>query len=530
MLASAPAAILPARLGWAPWLSALLFGLLLLLLLLMASWLLRACAPVDPTLNVATLETPAPPAPEPPPDPTPLLKASLDEQQADEKKLKVELAALQADLKTKLDQCKPIEPPKPPPPPPPPPVAKAPPPPPPPPQASAPPVNRPPPGQLPCNWAGNSGGEGVTRNKHYLGDKPGFVGINYNLFVRPDDVKVIYRGQVLAGTGGPRSGRGGFGFDWKPVAGDYSVDVIVTGDTVGHALDVRHELPPLRNRRWLPVRFSSVSRSSATARWAWRAIPCGVPPASCATAIAQRLSREHADLLAIPEVDPTGRRIDWYAPFDGEVRKLDDLGEAERAQVLDKVHRLHGDLAGLAETMEAPERSSAERNFARLLRHALTAPGEETLYVVDGKPVMTFWGFTADAALPGVFLASPPVVPRPAVRPEAVMVSAPAVAAVGHTLDLVAVAAARAAPAVVAGAARLAGPPLSAAPGSEPRSRGTRSGAELRRPPAARAAADARRHPAQRQRGPAARTGAPHRRTGATRRRLRRRDRRALEC
>ena len=49
------------------------------------------------------------------------------------------------------------------------------------------------------------------------------------------------------------------------------------------------------------------------------------------TAIAARLSRQHADLLAIPEVDPTGQRIDWYAPFEGEARKLGDLGEAERA-------------------------------------------------------------------------------------------------------------------------------------------------------------------------------------------------------
>src|SRR5262249_54334906 len=133
--------------------------------------------------------------------------------------------------------------PKPPPPPPPPPapppqprVAAAPPPPPPPPpppHPSAPPVNRPPPGMLPCDWSGDSGGEGVTRNRHYLGDKPGFVSINYQLFVRPDDVKVVYRGQVLAGTGGPRSGRGGFGFNWNPVAGDYSVDVIVTGEMWG---------------------------------------------------------------------------------------------------------------------------------------------------------------------------------------------------------------------------------------------------------------------------------------------------------
>ncbi len=240
VFASAPAALLPARLGWAPWLSALLFGLLLLLLLLLTSWLLRACVPVDPSVNVATIETPAPPAPEAPPDPTPLLKAAYDEATADEAKLKAELASLQDELKNKLDQCKPIEPPKPPPPPPaPPPVAKAPPPPPPAPtpppqrQASAPPVSRPPPGQLPCDWSGDSGGEGVTRNRHYLGDKPGFVALNYQLFARPDDIKVIYRGQQIAGTGGPRSGRGGFGFDWRPVNGDYSVDVIVTGEIWG---------------------------------------------------------------------------------------------------------------------------------------------------------------------------------------------------------------------------------------------------------------------------------------------------------
>lgn len=154
-------------------------------------------------------------------------------------------------------------------------------------------------------------------------------------------------------------------------------------------------------------------------------------------AIASRLSREHADLLAVPEAEPSGRTIDWYAPFDGEVKRLGDLGEAERREMLDRVHRLHGEIAGLATEMDAVDRSSAERNFARLLRHALTAPGEETLYVVDGRPVMTFWGFTADAALPGVFLPSlpPAVTPRvaaapPLGQPEAVMASAPALAAV----------------------------------------------------------------------------------------------------
>ena len=93
IFASAPAILSPAAVGWSRFWGALLFGLMFLILLLMASWLLRACAPVDPSLNVATIETPAPPAPEPPPDPTPVLKASLDDEQAAEKKLKLDRGA-----------------------------------------------------------------------------------------------------------------------------------------------------------------------------------------------------------------------------------------------------------------------------------------------------------------------------------------------------------------------------------------------------------------------------------------------------
>ena len=74
--------------------AALLMGLLLILALLIVSWFLRACAPVGPSTNLSMLETPAPPAPEAPPDPTPILKASLDNSEADGQKLSAELAAL----------------------------------------------------------------------------------------------------------------------------------------------------------------------------------------------------------------------------------------------------------------------------------------------------------------------------------------------------------------------------------------------------------------------------------------------------
>jgi hypothetical protein len=86
---------------------------------------------------------------------------------------------------------------------------------------------------LPCNGTVNSGVEGTTHHLHHLGDTPGLTKITYNNFAKPDDIKVVYRGQVIAGTGGPRSGRGALSFDWNPVAGDYAVDVVVTGDLWG---------------------------------------------------------------------------------------------------------------------------------------------------------------------------------------------------------------------------------------------------------------------------------------------------------
>lgn len=115
--------------GWPRWLAALMMGLLLILALLMASWLLRTCASVEPMGKVVLLEAPPlPPAPTPY-DPVPALKASLDDAAADGRKLATERAALEADIRRRLAQCAPVEPPKPPPPKPPP-VVQAPPPPP----------------------------------------------------------------------------------------------------------------------------------------------------------------------------------------------------------------------------------------------------------------------------------------------------------------------------------------------------------------------------------------------------------------
>jgi hypothetical protein len=99
-----------------PWARTLAAALPLLLLLLAAAWLLRGLLPADPALALATREGPdAPPAAEPPPDPKPALKAAFSAEEARAHALKVELALIEAELKKRIADCKPPEPPKPPP-------------------------------------------------------------------------------------------------------------------------------------------------------------------------------------------------------------------------------------------------------------------------------------------------------------------------------------------------------------------------------------------------------------------------------
>ena len=106
-------AVIPA--AGVPWWRTLALALPLLLLLMGGAWLLRGLLPVEPDVAIATREgPPAPPPPEALPDPVPALKAAYSTEQSRERVLKVELALAEAELKKRIADCKPPEPPKPP--------------------------------------------------------------------------------------------------------------------------------------------------------------------------------------------------------------------------------------------------------------------------------------------------------------------------------------------------------------------------------------------------------------------------------
>lgn len=61
-----------------------------------------------------------------------------------------------------------------------------------------------------CNTTNESGGEGITENKHYLGKKSGEVLVNYNMETIPDKMEIYYEGKLVATTANVPGNNNGF--------------------------------------------------------------------------------------------------------------------------------------------------------------------------------------------------------------------------------------------------------------------------------------------------------------------------------
>lgn len=150
-------------------------------------------------------------------------------------------------------------------------------------------------------------------------------------------------------------------------------------------------------------------------------------------AISGRLGARFADLFAVPQIDAQGERIDWYAPFEGEVVPWSALPADRRAALLARVAELRPRLEELAAQMDANP-GGDQRAFGRLLRLALSVPSEDMLFSVAGRPVYAFWGFGGEAQLPGAFIGGAPLAaPRPPIAdpPPTAAAAAPGALAAG---------------------------------------------------------------------------------------------------
>jgi hypothetical protein len=110
-------------------------------------------------------------------------------------------------------------------------------------------------------------------------------------------------------------------------------------------------------------------------------------------AIRLKIGSEAANCLAIPQPNESGDRLDWYAPLQGDVAPWSAASEAERDQAYTQLERLHEHLLSTANSMR-DDKNREKQLFARLLDMTKNFPDSSHVYLVDGKPVLTFWGFT----------------------------------------------------------------------------------------------------------------------------------------
>ncbi len=125
-----------------------------------------------------------------------------------------------------------------------------------------------------------------------------------------------------------------------------------------------------------------------------------------------RLGKEFANYLAIPQRNELGNQIDWYVPFDSQeidghyfIIPWTSATDDEKIEMLGKLDQFKEKLLTLGKKLNSQENLQGDQLlFSRLLYteqqslseqlKAIRFPNEEHVYLVNGQPVITFWGFS----------------------------------------------------------------------------------------------------------------------------------------
>ncbi|WP_371975196.1 SrfA family protein [Lelliottia nimipressuralis] len=109
-------------------------------------------------------------------------------------------------------------------------------------------------------------------------------------------------------------------------------------------------------------------------------------------ALRLRKQQTIVDCLAIPQINDGGDRVDWYSPVDGDVLGWNAADEDARFRALRYLENTLSSVESLSKkSLQSPK--TAQQLFGSLLSKAFQFPGENFLFLVDGKPVIAFWGF-----------------------------------------------------------------------------------------------------------------------------------------
>ncbi|MFZ4832189.1 SrfA family protein [Rouxiella sp. Mn2063] len=106
-----------------------------------------------------------------------------------------------------------------------------------------------------------------------------------------------------------------------------------------------------------------------------------------------RKQQQLVDCLAIPQPNEDGTRLDWYAPIAGKVTSWIAASQTQRNAAIRQLETVQQTVAEISQRAQTSPKS-AQQLFGVLLAKAIQFPDQNYVYLVGGKPVLTFWGFT----------------------------------------------------------------------------------------------------------------------------------------
>jgi hypothetical protein len=114
----------------------------------------------------------------------------------------------------------------------------------------------------------------------------------------------------------------------------------------------------------------------------------------------KELGPDVADLFAIPKQNETGDSIDWYAPVAGDIVPWSAATSEEQSEAKTALLEARRRLAEKSQEFQS-EDNGERQVFGKLLAQATRIPSDDHVYLVNGKPVLTFWGFAEHNAPSG---------------------------------------------------------------------------------------------------------------------------------
>ena len=116
-------------------------------------------------------------------------------------------------------------------------------------------------------------------------------------------------------------------------------------------------------------------------------------------AVRLKVGADAANCLALPRVSESRSTIDWYSPIEGMVVPWSAATDQEREQALRDLDQFHQTILQAVDKLGGVS-DREKRTVQNLLPKVFHFPGRDCVFLVNGKPVLTFWGFQHGAARP----------------------------------------------------------------------------------------------------------------------------------